>query len=75
MALGLYAIGQVGAVRETTDRIVARDLLIMRQLDELGNQTRDMGVLRRDAVIASLLKAQGRQAREADILTRWRGGI
>ncbi len=72
MALGLYAIGQVGAVRETTDRIVARDLLIMRQLDELGNQTRDMGVLRRDAVITALLKAQGRQAREADILTRWR---
>ncbi len=72
VALGLYAIGQVGAVRETTDRIVARDLLIMRQLDELGNQTRDLGVLRRDAVIASLLKAQGRQAREADILTQWR---
>ncbi|WP_449411897.1 methyl-accepting chemotaxis protein [Methylobacterium komagatae] len=72
VALGIYAIGQVGAVRETTDRIVARDLLIMRQLDELGNQTRDMGVLRRDAVIASLLKSQGRQAREADILSLWR---
>ncbi|MDQ0442814.1 methyl-accepting chemotaxis protein [Methylobacterium persicinum] len=72
VALGIYAIGQVGAVRETTDRIVARDLLIMRQLDELGNQTRDMGVLRRDSVIASLLKAQGRQSREADILAKWR---
>ncbi|MFC6791095.1 methyl-accepting chemotaxis protein [Methylobacterium komagatae] len=72
VALGIYAIGQIGAVRETTDRIVARDLLIMRQLDELGNQTRDMGVLRRDAVIASLLKSQGRQAREADILSLWR---
>lgn len=72
VALGIYAIGQVGAVRETTDRIVARDLLIMRQLDELGNQTRDMGVLRRDSVIASLLKSQGRQAREDDLRTKWR---
>jgi methyl-accepting chemotaxis protein len=72
VALGIYAIGQVGAVRDTTDRIVARDLMMMRQLDELGNQTRDLGVLRRNAVIQSLTKALGHPVRETDVLTEWR---
>ncbi|MBE7244282.1 MAG: methyl-accepting chemotaxis protein, partial [Actinomycetospora chiangmaiensis] len=74
VALGLYAIGQVGAVRETTDRIVARDLMMMRQLDELGNETRDLGVQRRNAVIQALTKALGHTTRETDILTPWRQG-
>lgn len=72
VALGIYAIGQVGAVRDTTDRIVARDLMMMRQLDELGNQTRDLGVMRRNGVIQSLTKALGHSTRDVDVLTQWR---
>ncbi|GJD36745.1 methyl-accepting chemotaxis protein [Methylobacterium aerolatum] len=72
VALGLYAIGQVGAVRETTDRIVARDLMMMRQLDELGNETRDLGVQRRNAVIHALMKALGHTTRDVDLVTPWR---
>ncbi|MCJ2056749.1 methyl-accepting chemotaxis protein, partial [Methylobacterium sp. J-048] len=72
VALGLYAIGQLGAVREATDMIVSRDIAMMRQLDELGNQTRNLGILRRNAVIASLMKAQNRPVRETDIFATWR---
>ncbi len=50
VAMGLYAIGQIGAVREATDAIVARDLMVARQLDELANRARDMGLQRRNAV-------------------------
>ncbi|GJD44744.1 hypothetical protein AFCDBAGC_2611 [Methylobacterium cerastii] len=72
VALGLYAIGQIGSVRDATDTIVARDLAVLRQLDILGNQTRDLGVMRRNAVIATLMKAQGRPMGEEDVLAAWR---
>ncbi|GJE62238.1 methyl-accepting chemotaxis protein [Methylobacterium trifolii] len=72
VALGIYAIGQIGLVREATDSIVTRDLTVMRQIDELGNQTRDLGILRRNAVIATLMRAQGRTVREEDTLALWR---
>ncbi|HEV7440082.1 MAG TPA: methyl-accepting chemotaxis protein [Methylobacterium sp.] len=54
LALGIYALGQIGAVRDTTDAIVTRDLTVARKLDELGNRARDMGILRRNAVIAGI---------------------
>ena len=44
----------------------------LRQLDILGNQTRDLGVMRRNAVIATLMKAQGRPMGEEDVLAAWR---
>ncbi len=47
VALGLYALEQIGAVRDTTDAIVRRDMTILRQLDDLGNDARDLGLLRR----------------------------
>ncbi|MGU3539075.1 methyl-accepting chemotaxis protein [Methylobacterium sp. A54F] len=56
MALGIYALSQIGAVRDTTDAIVSRDLAIARQLDDLANKARDMGILRRNAVIAVLMR-------------------
>ncbi|KAB1071470.1 methyl-accepting chemotaxis protein [Methylobacterium planeticum] len=54
VALGIYALGQIGAVRDTTDAIVSRDLSVARKLDDLGNRSRDMGILRRNAVIAAI---------------------
>ena len=72
LALGIYALGQIGSVRDTTDAIVARDLTVMRQLDELGNRARNMGILRRNAVIATLMKAQGHAVKEEDTFAIWR---
>jgi methyl-accepting chemotaxis protein len=72
LALGVYAIGQIGSVRDTSDAIVARDLTVMRQLDELGNRARNMGILRRNAVIATLMKAQGNAVKEEDTFAIWR---
>ncbi|WP_336487242.1 methyl-accepting chemotaxis protein [Methylobacterium nigriterrae] len=54
IALGIYALGQIGTVRDTTDAIISRDLAIARRLDDLGNRSRDMGILRRNAVIGVL---------------------
>ncbi|MEA1832850.1 methyl-accepting chemotaxis protein [Methylobacterium durans] len=54
IALGLYALGQIGAVRDTTDAIVTRDLSVARKLDDLANRARDMGILRRNAVITAI---------------------
>jgi methyl-accepting chemotaxis protein len=72
VALGLYALEQIGAVRDTTDAIVRRDMTILRQLDDLGNEARDLGLLRRTAVIAMLMQAQGRTTQGGDTLAAWR---
>ncbi|MGU3384309.1 methyl-accepting chemotaxis protein, partial [Methylobacterium sp. D53M] len=72
VALGLYALEQIGAVRDTTDAIVRRDMTILRQLDDLGNDARDLGLLRRTAVITMLMQAQGRATQAGDTLAAWR---
>lgn len=65
VALGLYALGQIGSVRDTTDAIVARDLGMARVLDDLANRSRDLGIIRRNAVIAFLAKAPAAPDAEA----------
>ncbi|MGH1575467.1 methyl-accepting chemotaxis protein [Methylobacterium sp. P31] len=72
VALGLYALEQIGAVRDTTDSIVRRDMTILRQLDDLGNEARDLGILRRNAVIAMLTQRQGQSTRADDTVAAWR---
>lgn len=72
LALGFYALNQIAAVRDSTDMIVARDLALLRQIDELGNMARGMGIVRRDAVIAALARAQGRSLQDEDYLNAWR---
>ncbi|MET0258443.1 MAG: methyl-accepting chemotaxis protein, partial [Methylobacterium sp.] len=72
VALGLYATVQIGTVRETIDRIVARDLMVLRQLDDLGNRARDLGVQRRNAVIAVLMRERGRSVKDEDYYATWR---
>ncbi|RZK93820.1 MAG: methyl-accepting chemotaxis protein, partial [Methylobacterium sp.] len=56
LALGLYALDQISAVRDNMNTIVKRDLTVARQLDDLGNKVRDMGLLRRNAVMAALMR-------------------
>jgi methyl-accepting chemotaxis protein len=71
VALGLYALEQIGTVRATTDAIVSRDLTVARQLDDLANKGRDMGLQRRNAIIALLMRARGGPERE-DVSGTWR---
>ncbi|GLS42177.1 methyl-accepting chemotaxis protein [Methylobacterium brachythecii] len=71
IALGLYATGQIGTVRDTIDRIVSRDLMVMRQLDDLGNKARDLGVQRRNAVISVLMREHGRSVPDEDSYVVW----
>ena len=71
VALGLYGLGQIGTVRETTDSIVARDLAMARVLDDLANKSRDLGLTRRNAVIAFLSRTT-RSADSADDFAVWR---
>lgn len=77
VALGFYAITQIASVRDTTDLIVKRDLTIARRLDDLANHARDLGLLRRNAIIAALMSAQGRSVpgkspSAIDPLAAWR---
>ncbi|WP_132256965.1 methyl-accepting chemotaxis protein [Methylobacterium segetis] len=70
VALGLYALDRIGAVRDTTDAIVTRDLAVARKLDDLASRARDMGILRRNAVIFALT---GRRAADTeDPALAWR---
>ncbi|GJD74953.1 methyl-accepting chemotaxis protein [Methylobacterium goesingense] len=71
VALGFYALGQIGVVRDTTDAIVSRDLTVARQLDDLANKARDMGLHRRNAIIALLARARGGPERD-DASGAWR---
>ncbi|CAO4175214.1 Methyl-accepting chemotaxis sensory transducer [Methylorubrum aminovorans] len=76
-ALGAYALRQIGSVRDMTDLIVTRDVGVLRQLDDLGNVARNMGLVRRNAVIAVLTQGQGQsaQARQDDFLGSWRQNV
>ncbi|MBD8909628.1 HAMP domain-containing protein, partial [Methylorubrum zatmanii] len=74
-ALGAYALRQIGSVRDMTDLIVSRDVGVLRQLDDLGNVARNMGLVRRNAVIAVLTQAQAAPARQEDFLGSWRQNV
>ncbi|MEH3119242.1 MAG: methyl-accepting chemotaxis protein [Methylorubrum populi] len=75
-ALGAYALRQIGTVRDMTDLIVSRDIGVLRQLDDLGNVARNMGLVRRNAVIAVLTQAQGSSPnRQDDFLGSWRQNV
>ncbi|WP_342150010.1 methyl-accepting chemotaxis protein [Methylorubrum sp. SB2] len=70
--LGAYALRQIATVRDVTDTIVGRDIGVLRQLDDLGNVSRNMGLVRRNAVIAVLASSQGNAQRQDDYLGSYR---
>jgi methyl-accepting chemotaxis protein len=76
-ALGAYALRQIGSVRDMTDLIVTRDVGVLRQLDDLGNVARNMGLVRRNAVIALLTQGNttSPSARSDDFLGSWRQNV
>lgn len=76
-ALGAYALRQIGTVRDMTDVIVTRDVGVLRQLDDLGNVARNMGLVRRNAVIAVLTQGNSTapSVRQDDFLGSWRQNV
>ncbi|WP_375409337.1 methyl-accepting chemotaxis protein [uncultured Methylobacterium sp.] len=71
VALGVYALAQIGAVRDNTNVIISRDLTVARKLDDLANRSRELGILRRNAVIATLMRNRP-DAEQAEIAESWR---
>ncbi|KMO31002.1 methyl-accepting chemotaxis protein [Methylobacterium aquaticum] len=73
VALGVYAIGQIGEVRNATDVIVTRDLTVMHQLENIREAQRRMSDLRDEATTRYYLRALGREpaAKEEPAVT-WR---
>ncbi len=61
VGLGLYTIGQLEDVRQTTETIVSRDLQTMRQVEMLGEQQNRMRAAREEAVSRFLLRSLGQQ--------------
>lgn len=80
IALGFYAISQIGAAREATDAIVARDLKLAQRIDDLGNKARVIGNLRRNATIDTLIRARASSGQSVtapiepaeDVASAWR---
>ncbi|GJD32024.1 hypothetical protein PMNALOAF_3289 [Methylobacterium adhaesivum] len=71
LALGLFALDQISAVRENMNTIVKRDLTVARQLDDLGNKARDMGLLRRNAAMTALMRTRA-ESELSQITETWR---
>ncbi|WP_075216212.1 methyl-accepting chemotaxis protein [Mongoliimonas terrestris] len=73
VGIGVYALGQIGEVRETTTTIVARDLAVHRQLAAVSEDQHLLGAARDRAVLALVARASGRTiAGEGDPIADWR---
>lgn len=69
IALGIYATGQVGAVRTTIDTIVTRDLAALAQLDKVQEAQTRMVEYRTAALRQALVGVSGT---DGDPAERWR---
>ncbi|TNC13542.1 methyl-accepting chemotaxis protein [Methylobacterium terricola] len=73
VALGVYAVGQIGEVRNATDIIVTRDLTVMHQLENIREAQRRMSDLRDEATTRYYLRALGREpATKEEPVVTWR---
>ncbi|MFE1600596.1 methyl-accepting chemotaxis protein [Methylobacterium sp. ID0610] len=61
VALGLYALAQIGDVRRSTDLIVSRDLAVMHQLEAIREGQRRMSDLRDEATTRYFLRALNKE--------------
>lgn len=73
VGLGAYAVGQIGAVRDTTNTIVSRDLAISRQLDVVRDGMQQARDIRQVLVADFFMRSLGRTAApDGDGVVRWR---
>lgn len=70
--LGVYAVGQVGQVRDTVDKIVDRDISAMNQLARVEDGTRGMVEMRTTEVRRFLQASAGRGTMGASAVAGWR---
>ncbi|WP_181704715.1 methyl-accepting chemotaxis protein [Chthonobacter rhizosphaerae] len=72
VGIGAYALGQIADVRDTTSTIVARDLLVLRQVTRVQADQSRLAAVRDAAVTGLLARATGRPAAgDADPLVAW----
>ncbi|MGF9758799.1 methyl-accepting chemotaxis protein [Microvirga sp. 0TCS3.31] len=71
VGLGLYSINRLDDVRQTTERIVSRDILLMRQLEVIDDDQNVMRNLRQQIMAGYLLRALGQQVSFEDRIQEW----
>lgn len=74
IALGLYGLSQVGLVRDTTERLVSRDLTMIRQLSYISDGQNEMRASREGAVRAVLTRNATPRSLE-DAQASWRQNL
>lgn len=74
VALGLYGLSQVGRVRDTTERLVSRDLTMIRQLGAIADGQNEMRA-RREAALRQLLARASTARGVEDAQSSWRQSL
>lgn len=73
IGLGIYAVSQIGVVRDTTDTIVSRDLSVSRQLDVIRDGMQQAREIRQGLVGDFFMRSLGRPAEPTgNGISRWR---
>jgi methyl-accepting chemotaxis protein len=71
VGLGLYSIRKLDEVRQTTERIVSRDIALMRQLETINDQQTGMRSLREEIMSRYFLRSLGQQTSFDDLVREW----
>lgn len=74
VALGLYGLSQVGRVRDTTERLVSRDLTMIRQLGVISDGQNEMRARREAALRDALMRTSTARSIEAAEVS-WRESL
>jgi methyl-accepting chemotaxis protein len=71
VGLGLYSINRLDQVRQTAERIVSRDISLMRQLEAINDQQNSMRSLREEIMARYMLRSLGQQTSFDDLVREW----
>jgi methyl-accepting chemotaxis protein len=71
IGLSVYSINRLDDVRQTTERIVSRDIALMRQLEIIDDDQNTMRSLRQQIMAGYLLRALGQQVSFEDRIQEW----
>lgn len=74
VALGLYSLSQVGLVRDTTERLVERDLTMIRQLGVISDGQNEMRA-RREAALRQVLSRTATPRGLEEARSAWRQSL
>ncbi|MDF2687174.1 MAG: chemotaxis protein, partial [Microvirga sp.] len=71
IGLSVYSINRLDEVRQTTERIVSRDISLIRQLEIIDDDQNVMRSLRQQIMAGYLLRALGQQVSFEDRIQEW----